>query len=218
LLSSGDFTENTFSGGVDLIDSTLADVKSKLNYEYSERLGTYVQVGYAQLNPDGPFKNTDIARLALGADYQLTEALKTSFRVAQYHLSGRQTDTDWEAGMKMTYDIDRMGFSAELNREVTGAGGAGGFQKADTFRLGWLFDASEIDRFSASYSLVKFKEDNQVLLPKTEFEEINATYSRVLIGNWNAQANVSFREISSSGNRSDGTIIGVSLIYDALSF
>ena len=110
-----------------------------------------------------------------------------------------------------------MAYEAELNRELTESSIAA-FQKSDTFRLSWFYDISEFDKLNVNYTLVKFKQDAQVNLLKSETQEISAYYDRILRGNWRGQANVSFREQERTGNRSNGNIVGVSLIYDGLSF
>ena len=216
VFTSGEYSEQVSSGGVALIDFTSIDVSSKLNYEYTERLDTYLQVGFAQIRPDQTFNDTDLTRLALGADYQLSEAIRVSSRAGTYHLSGRQSDTDWEAGIQARYDVGRMGYVAELNREL-GVAAIGGFQKSDTFRLGWFYDISEFDKLNVDYTLVKFKQDAQVGLLKSEAQQISAYYDRILRGNWRGQANITFKE-NKTDSRNDGNIVGVSLIYDGLSF
>ena len=217
LSTNGEYSKESFSGGgVALIDFTSLDIRSKLNYAYTERLDTYLQVGFAQIRPDQTFRDTDLTRLALGADYQLSEALKVSSRAGIYHLSGRQSDTDWEAGVQARYVAGQMGYVAELNREL-GTASIGGFQKSDTFRLGWLYDINEFNKLNVNYAFVKFKQDAQVGLLKSETQEISAFYDRILPGNWRGQANITFRE-NKIDSRNHGNIVGVSLIYDGLSF
>jgi long-subunit fatty acid transport protein len=217
LLTTGEYLKTAFSGGTDLVDSGLVDVRSRLNYEYTERLDTYLQLGYAKLRPDDTFEDTKLARLAVGANYQISEALSVASRAGTYHATGRQSDTDWEAGVQLDYDVGRMRYIAELSRELSYSG-VGGFQKADTFSLGWLFDISEIDTLGVNYSFVKFKEDEQILLEESETQEISAFYDRILLGNWRGQANFIFTEQSRTEFRSHGNIVGISLIYDGLSF
>jgi hypothetical protein len=218
LLTNGEYSERVFSGGgANLIDFSTVGVRSKLNYEYTERLDTYLQAGFVQVRPDQTFRDTDLARLAFGADYQVSEALRVSSRAGPYHLSGRQSDSGWEAGIQVRYDVGRMGFVAEANREL-GVSSVAAFQKADTYRLGWLFDISERDKLNVNYTLVKFKEDSQANLEESDTQEISAFYDRIIGGNWRGQANVSFREQDRTGGRNDGNIVGVALIYDGLSF
>lgn len=217
VLTQGDYSDNTFTDVGSLRDYTLANVRTKLTYQNSERLNTYVQLGYGQLSPDKIFKDTDVARLAIGADYELSEALTVSSRAAVYDLSGRQSETDWEAGVRLGYNAGRVAYRAELNRELV-ASGIGGFQKTDLLGLGWLFNVSEVDTLGASYILSKSKRDRQVDFINADFREVSAFYQRILSGNWIGQANVSFRERDSSGTYSNGNLIGVSLVYDGLSF
>ena len=218
LITDGEYSKKDFTGGgVDLVDFTSVDVRSKLNYAYTERLDTYLQIGFAQIKPDQTFNDTHLTRLAIGTDYQLSEALKMSSRVGTYRLSGRQSDTDWEAGVQIRYEAGQMGYIAELNRELSDSSIAG-FQKSDTFRLGWFYDISELDKLNVSYTLVKYKQDTQINLQKSESQEITAYYDRILRGNWRGQVNLSFREQEIASNRNDGNIVGVSLIYDGLSF
>ncbi len=218
LLTNGEYTEEIFSGGgANLIDFSTVGVKSKLNYEYTERLDTYLQAGFVQVRPDQTFRDTELARLAFGADYQVSEALWVSSRAGTYHLSGRQSDSGLEAGIQVRYEVGRMGYVAELNREL-GVSSVAAFQKADTFRLGWMFDISELDKLNVNYTLVKFKEDAQANLDESDTQEISAFYDRIIRGNWRGQASVSFREQDTNGGRSNGNIVGVALIYDGLSF
>jgi hypothetical protein len=218
LLTNGEYSEEIFSGGgANLSNFSTVGVKSKLNYELTERLDTYLQAGFVQIRPDQTFKDTGLARLAFGADYQVSEFLRVSSRAGTYHLSGRQSDSGLEAGIQVRYDVGRMGYVAELNREL-GVSSVAGFQKADTYRLGWIFDISELDKLNLNYTLVKFKEDAQANLEKSDTQEISAFYDRVIRGNWRGQANVSFRERDANVGRSNGNIVGVSLIYDGLSF
>lgn len=217
VLTSGEYIKTAFSGGVGLVDFGIVDVRSRLNYEFTERLDTYLQLGYSKITPDDTFEATKLGRFALGANYQLSEALTVSSRAGMYRTTGAQSDNDWEAGVQLGYDVGRVRYIAELNREVAGSA-IGAFQKSDTFRLGWLFDRSEIDRFRVNYTLIKFREDEAGLLPDNELQEINALYDRTLGGNWRGQANLIFREQSRTGFRSDGNVVGVTLIYDGLSF
>ncbi len=219
LLTNAEYTEEAFSGGsgANLIDFSSVGVRSKLNYEYTERLDTYLQAGFVQVRPDQTFRDTDFTRLAIGADYQVSEALRVSSRAGMYNLSGRQSDSGLEAGIQARYDVGRMGYIAEINREL-GLSAAAAFQKADTYRLGWTFDISELDRLNVNYTLVRFIEDDQANLEESDAQEISAFYDRVLGGKWRGQASVSFRESDRTEGRSHGNVVGVSLIYDGLSF
>jgi hypothetical protein len=217
VLTEGAYSDVTFSNPVSLGDYTLGEIQSKLTYANSEKLNTHVLLGYAQLSPDKTFNDTDLARLAVGADYQVSEALTLSSRAGIYNLSGRQSDTDWEAGIKAGYNIERMSYVAELNREL-GATGRGGFQKVDSLKLGWLFDITEIDRLGADYTLYKSKEDKEVDLDKLDYRQINAFYERNLSSHWLGRVTAAFKELDSSGSYRNGNVIGVSLTYDTLSF
>lgn len=217
VLTTGEYIKTAFSGGVDLIGFGIGDVRSRLNYEFNERLDTYVQLGYSKITPDDTSEASKLARLALGANYQLSEALTVSSRAGMYRTTGAQSESDWEAGVQLGYEAGRMVYVAELNREVAGAV-IGAFQKSDLFRLGWLFNRSEVDRFSVNYTLIKLKEDEMGLLPENQLQEVNALYDRTLGGSWRGQANIIFREQSRTGFRSDGNVVGVTLIYDGLSF
>jgi hypothetical protein len=218
VLTSGEYVKTSFSGGVvGIVDFGLVDVRSRLNYEFTDRLDTYLQLGYSKITPDDTFEATKLGRFALGANYLLSEGLTIASRAGMYRTTGAQSETDWEAGVQLGYDVGRMRYVAELNREVAGSA-IGAFQKSDTFRLGWLFDKSEIDSFRVNYSLIKFREDDAGLLPELQIQEISALYDRTLGGKWRGQANVAYRDQSRTGFHSDGTLVGVTLIYDGLSF
>lgn len=218
LLSNAVYTKDTFSGGVNLFGSTLLDLRTRLNYEYTEKLNTYVQVGYVELRPDGPVRDTDLYRMAFGADYDFSQGFKAAFRAAKYRLSGGESDNDWEGGVLFTYDTEQSGYTAELTRELTPGGGLGGFQLSDTFRLGWIVNLSEVDGFNLGYSINKLKAGDAGF-PEQEFREFSAGYNRLLGANWNARANLSYRElIDSENNNAEGVLVGISLIYSGFSF
>lgn len=218
LTTNGVYTKEAFSGGVNLLGSSLLDFRTRLNYEYSDKLNTYIQLGYADLKPDGPINDTELRRLALGAEYAFSQGFKGAIRASRYRLSGVQSDSDWEAGALFTYDTDRSGYTAELTRELSPGGGIGGFQKSDTFRLGWVFNLSENDGLTAGYSINKLK-SSDVGFPEQEFRELNAGYNRVLGSNWNARANLTYRElIDSENNKAEGALVGISVIYNGFSF
>lgn len=215
LLTDGSYQKNTFSEVQGLNDTALLNVRSKLTYANNERLNTYVQIGYAELRPNGLIEDSKITRLAVGADYQITEALNLSSRVNQYRLTGLQSDNGLEGGIKLEYSLERMNFNAELSHGLSDTA-VGNFQKTDTLGLGWVFSMTSLDTFGASYLKSRVKEDG--VLGKFEFTESRAFYERVLTGSWRGQASASFREQDTQGLYSNGNIIGVSLTYGGLSF
>lgn len=215
--TNGAYTKQAFSGGVNLLGSSSFDLSTRLSYENSEKLNTYVQLAYIDLRPQGPETDTDVRRLSVGANYEFTDGLKAAFVATQYRVAGGESDKGWLAGAILTYDTERMGYTAELNRELNVAGGVGGFQKNDTFRLGWAFNLSESDKFITGYSLTKSL-GSPVGFPEQKFQEFNAAYNRRLATNWNARANLTYRELIARDNNPNGFVVGLLLVYGGLSF
>jgi len=215
ILTDGLLEKNTFSDVQGLNGTTLVNIRSKLTYANNEKLNTYVQLGYSELRPDAAIEDSRIARLAFGADYQITEAFNVSSRANVYRLSGLQSDTGLEGGIKLEYNLERMNFNAELSHGLADTA-VGNFQKTDTLGLGWVFSMSSLDTLGASYVLSRIKGDG--VLGKFEFSETRAFFERVLSGSWRGQASASFREQETQGTYINGNIVGISLTYSGLSF
>jgi hypothetical protein len=209
------YEKNSFSDVQGLNDTSLVSLKSKLTYENNERLNTYAQLGYSELRPDAVIQDSRLARLAFGADYQLSEAINIASRANVYKLSGLQSDTGWEAGIKLEYNYEKTSFNAELSRGLADTAAAN-FQKTDTLGLGWVYSMSLLDTLGASYVFSKVEENG--LLSKFEAKEVRAFYERVLSGAWRGQASASFREQETQSFYTNGNIIGISLTYGGLSF
>jgi hypothetical protein len=217
VLTEGSYTDTVFSQSGDLGSYNVSDIGSKLTYAYTEKLDTSVKLGYAHFHPDVFFDDTDLVRLVLGANYQINEGFNLAARAGVYNLSGQQSDTDWEAGIKAEYKAERMNYTAELNRELA-ASGAGGFQKTDSLKLTWLFDRSEYDRIGAEYGIYKYKEDAQINLTRVDSQQLGAFYERSLSNHWQSRFYVVHKELDSPQVDSRANVIGVSLAYDTLSF
>ena len=217
VLTTGEYIKTAFSGGVNQVDFGLVDLRSRLNYNFTERLDTYVLAGYTKIAPDSVLEDAKLSRVALGADYLISDALTGSLRAGQYRVSGAQSESDWEAGVRLAYDTGRMLYTAELNREVGSAGGVGGFQKLDGLVLGWVYAISEKDNLTANYSLIKIKENQQFLTPKSQFEDITVGYNRILGSNWRAVALMSYRE-NKVDTQTQALFGSIALTYDGLSF
>ncbi len=217
VLTNGAYSDVTFSLPGSLQGYNLGDIRSKLTYAYTEKLDTSVELGYSQLRPEKVFDDTEMVRLLMGADYQVNERFKLGAFAGVHDLSGRQSDTDWQAGIKAAYLLDRTSYVAELNRELA-ASGVGGFRKVDSFKVGWGYKVSEVDQLGADYSLYKTKKDREVNLNRIDYGQLNAFYERRLSRDWKTRLSAAFKEQDIPGARSHGNMIGVSLTYDTLSF
>ncbi len=217
VLTEGAYRDIIFTIPGTLDNYKLGDISSKLSYANNEKLDTSIQLGYSHLHPEKTFDDTDLVRLTMGANYQVNEGFRLASRAGVYNLSGRQSDTDWEAGIKADYEQARMNYSVELSRGLT-ASGVGGFQKTDSLKLGWLFDISDIQRAGANYSLEKNKKDNDVGFIELDFQQIGAFYERTLSSHWLARLSASHRQLDAPGTTSHSNIIGFSVVFDSLNF
>jgi hypothetical protein len=217
VLTEGSYTDTVFTQSVSLGSYNVSEIGSKLTYEYTEKLDTSVKLGYAHYHPDQFFDDTDLVRLVLGANYQIKDGFNLAALAGVYNLSGEQSDTDWEADIKAQYTAERMKYTAELSRELAPAG-VGGFQKTDSLKLAWLFDMSEHDRIGADYSFYKDKEDTQINLARLDNQQVGAFYERSLSSHWGSRFYVLHKKLDSPGVDSRANVIGVSLVYDTLSF
>ncbi len=209
----------TYSSPVSTLGNyNIGEIASKLTYANSEKLNTHVQLGYAKLNPDKGFQSTDMVRLMLGADYKVNESFNLGAHAGVYDLSGRQSDSDWEAGVNAEYTTERMDYRAELGRAIS-ASGFGGFQKTDYLTLGWVFTISEFDKVAADYSLNKYKKDTSVDLSKLDYQQVGASYERILSSHWKTRFSVAHRQLTdSSDSDAQSNVIGATLIFDTLNF
>lgn len=217
VLTDGAYSDVAFSLPGSLQGYNLGDIRSKLTYAYTEKLDTSVELGYAQLRPEKVFDDTEMVRLLLDAVYQVNERFKCGARGGVYNLTGRQSDTDWQAGIKAEYTLDRTGYVAELNRELV-ASGVGGFQKVDSLKVGWAYKMSDFDQLGAEYSLYKTKKDREVGLDRLDYQQLGAFYERQLSSSWKTRLSAAYKEQDVPDARSHGNVIGVSLTYDTLSF
>jgi hypothetical protein len=216
-LADASFSDVLFTAPGRFQNYRVGDIKTKLSYEYTEKLNTSILLGYAHLRPENLFKSTDLFRLGLGSDYQINEALTFSARAGLYDLNGRQSDTDWEAGFKAGYTSDRSFYSAELNRDLA-VSGLGGFQKSDAFAVKWLYNKSTFDRIGVDYGLSKSIRDRQVNLTPVDFQQIGAFYEYDFSDKWKTRIYATYKDQVTDSTKSHGNLIGISLTYDTLSF
>jgi hypothetical protein len=216
-LANASFSDVIFTAPGKFQNYRVGDIRTKLSYEYTEKLNTSILLGYANLRPENLFKSTDLFRVGLGADYQISEALTFSTRAGIYNLNGRQSDTDWEAGFKAGYESDRSFYSAELNRDLIESG-LGGFQKSDTFAIKWLYNKSTFDRLGVDYALSKSKRDAQVNLIPVDFQQIGAFYEFDFSDKFKTRFYATYKDQVTDSTKSHGNLIGISLTYNTLSF
>jgi hypothetical protein len=217
VLTESGYRDIIFDNSGTLGGYSLSDIGSKLTYANTDKLSTSAQLTYALYRPDDLFDNTKLSRLIFGANYQVSEGLNVEGRSGFYNLSGEQSGSGLESGVKASLTTERMLYNAELNRELV-ASGVGGFQKTDTLKLGVLFNVSERDRVGADYYLGKSKSDSDLNISYINYDQIGAFYERNLTNKWLTRFSASHKELSLPGVRSRGNVIGLTLVYDTLSF
>lgn len=217
VLTEGNYNDITYSVPGILNAYTLGEIRSQLSYANSEKLETFAQISFSQLRPDSIIENTNLTRLLMGANYQVSQSLSLSPRAGIYSLNGRQSDTDWLAGIKAESTIERAIYSAELGRDLF-ASGVGGFRKADSLKVAWQFNASERDQIGVEYQLNKYKKDASIFVDRLKSQQIIAFYDRILTDHWKARLSAARKELDSPTTNSQGNVIGVSLVFDTLSF
>ena len=200
-----------------LLDYSVGEVKSKLTYENNEKLKTSIQAGYAQLSPNGIIKSTDNVFLNLGADYKINENFDIGGSAGVYNLSGRQSETDWLAGMFAGYAVEHMKYNFSLNRAID-TSGIGGFQVTDALKLGWIYDRTEQDRFGANYNLNKYRKDVTIGLDNVDYQEVSAYFQHDISSHWQARVNTAYRKLDSFVTKSNGTLVGFTVTYDQFGF
>ena len=217
VLTEGVYNNVTFSIPGSLDSHTLTEIRSQLSYVNSEKLDTFAQIGYSQLNPDKLYKNTDLARFMLGANYQVSDRLSVSPHAGVYNLSGRQSDTDWEAGIKANYIVERVSYSAGLSRDIVPSGVAT-FREVDSLTLGWQFNLSDRDQLGADFSFGKHKKDASIDVSRLDYQQIGAFYERNLSDHWKTRLAAARKDLDTTDINAKSYVIGVTLVYDTLSF
>ncbi len=200
-----------------LISYNVADIRSKLSYENSEKLITHAQVGYEQVSPNTTFGNTDKVHLIMSADYKFNDDFDYTARAGVYNLSGRQSNTDWTGGIVVNYTNERMKYSLGLNRD-NDPSGLGGFQTSDSLKLGWGYVRSERDHFGVDYSLSKYRKNATIGLGAVDYQQITGFYERSLSSNLQANLSASYKKINTNTTNGDGSYIGVTFVYDKFIF
>jgi hypothetical protein len=200
-----------------LLDYSVGEVKSKLIYENNEKLKTSLQADYAQLKPDGVIKSTDNVNLVVGADYKINEHFDVGGDAGVYNLSGRQSETDWTAGMFAGYTVERTKYSFVLNRGIS-ASGIGGFQILDALKLGWVHDRTEKDRFGANFNFNRYKKDVTIGLDGVDYKEVNGYFQHDLSSHWQARVNTTYRKLDTIVTNANETVVGFTIIYDQYGF
>jgi opacity protein-like surface antigen len=215
VLTDASYSDVKYSVAGALEDYTLASIKSKVVYENNERLNTYGLIGYSKYEPD-LHKNTNLTRAALGADYQISEGLTISPHVGMYNLSGRQSDSDWEAGIKADYNTPTFQYGASIARDVEDSGL--GFRIVDSVKLGAQYSITERDRIGADYGFSQFKKDSSLNVNKLDAQSLGVFYARNISEHWLGRVYLNHKELDFSGSNPKGNVIGFTLVFDTLSF
>ena len=204
------------AGGLASYD--VSELRSTLTYLNTEKLNTYSQLGYLHYSPDSVMESTEFVRFALGADYQLNERFNFGVRGGVYQVSGRQSESGWEAGLKAKYDPnDKTSYIAELARSL-GAGGIGGFQKADSLKASWNYNLSDKNIMGVDYGLNKSHQDSQINIVAVDYQQFGIFYERILSNHWQARLSGSHKEVNTRDVNAQSNVIGVAFTYDTLGF
>lgn len=218
VLNEAIYGDYKFTDAGGLSSYSVSEIRSKLSYANTEKLNTYTQLGYSHYMPKQQLDNTDFVRINFGGDYQLTELFNYGAYAGAYKISGQQSDTGWEAGLKTRYDSnERMSYLVELSRSL-GAGGVGGFQKSDALKLSGIYIVSDKDTTGLDYSLNKSKQDNQINVVAVDYQQLGVFYERKLTNNWQARLTAVHKQVDSSSVSARASVFGIALIYDTLSF
>ncbi|HOY71184.1 MAG TPA: hypothetical protein PL131_10795 [Methylotenera sp.] len=209
------YSDVTYSEVGALDDYQLSGIKSKLTYENSEKLNTFGFIGYSLYDPDN-FSKTHLSRAGLGASYLVNEELVISSQAGLYNMSGRQSDSDWEAGLKAEYTSAKSLFTAAIARNVEDSGL--GFRLVDSVRLGAQYSVTERDRVGADYSFDQFKKDSDLNVSKLDGQSFGVFYARSINEHWLARLYASHKELDFTGSNPKGNVIGVTFVFDTLSF
>lgn len=216
-LTESAYRDVVFENSGTLGGYNLSEIATKFTYEYTDRLNTNILLGYAFFKPDELFDDTKLSRVIFGADYQLSEGLNVEGHAGIYNLSGQQSSSGLESGVKAGYTAESSYYTAEVNREL-GASGIGGFQKTDTLKLGYLFNKTELDRFGLDYGLSRSRKDSDINIDWLSYQQLTAYYERNLSSSWLARFTASHKELGLTGTHTRGDVLGVTFVYDTLSF
>lgn len=216
ILTEAGYNDVTYTATGLLDDYKLSEIKSKLTYEYTEKLNTYVAVGYTHFNPDNNLENTDLSRLAVGADYQINEALTVYSRLGVHDLSGHQSKSGWDAALKADYVADKLLYTVLLSRDFNAYGV--GFRKIDSAKLTAQYKFTDNDSVGGDYSFDQYKKDNNINVGKLNAQTLGAFYERRINDHWRARLSGSHRKLDFVGSHPTSNLFGVSVVYDTLSF
>lgn len=218
ILNEGSYSIFDLSNAGGLGSYNLSELKSKIIFLNSEKLSTYGQIIYTGYHPDSILNDTNLIRLAVGADYQFNERLDIGVRGGIDKVSGNQSETGWEGGIKSIYSPnEKSNYTADLSRTL-GAGGIGGFQTVDSIKLTGNYNLSDKNIMGVNYQLNKSRQDSQINAISVDYQQLELFYARVLSPHWEARFTGAHRELSSSNINAQSNLVGVSVTYATLSF
>ncbi len=217
VLTDGAFTNVNYSNSGSLVSYDLSEIASTLTYAYTEKLNTSIKLDFARYRPAQFFNDTNLSHVIFGANYQVKDGFNLAARAGIYNLSGQQSDYGWEGSLAADYIVERMIYRAAISREILPSG-VGGFQKTDSLKLASIFNMTEHDRIGANYDFSRYRKDTDINLNALDYQQLGAFYERNLSNHWKSNFSVAHKKLDFPGVASQANVVGVSLIYDALSF
>ena len=212
----GALTKSTFTGGSGFTGFNSKSLTSTLNYDYSEKLRPFVNLGYSTYDSaESPqnIQNTQNSQnsqtFTIGTIYNINPRLVSNFSAGYTKLS---TGVGKVGNINLSYSGDNYQFTSAYSRSVTPSS-IGGFQNADSISLSYSYSLSERDSLGAGFNWRKNNSLNDI-----ESKQITAFYSRILTEFWQMRLSLQARDIKSIEQSANGEMLGISLIYNTPNF
>ena len=197
---------------------TTKSINSALSYQATEKLITFVNIGYVRYNSDSQnnlglqaSRNSQNSQNYLGGiTYVVNPQLDFTVAAGRNHITSSGYANIARASFN--YQAERHLMRGELERSVS-ATGIGNFQESDRLNLNYSYDLSDKSAIGTGFSLQKNNSLNS-----NEITYLNGFYSRDLSDRWAMRVSLDYRKIKDTSRSVSGEIAGLTFIYTTPEF
>lgn len=204
------YQKQTFTGdGLSSFDNKMFNVQ--LAHQYSEKLSPFYRFSMSRFTEDESGRSSVSKNFLTGANYSVNPKLSfmTSLGVNNVSSAG----SGWIGESELNYAVTENSLLiASLARSVS-AGGLGGFQKSDALSMAYTRDLTSKDHIGTNYSWTINRTIND-----SRFMQISGWYARDISQDWSLRINAQMRNLKSSVQDADASLVGISIIYNQLNF
>lgn len=197
--------------GAGLSNYNTKNLSFKLTHLYSEKVTPFYQYSMSDFKDEDRGRKSISKNFSAGINYYVNPKLNLMVSAGVNHVNS--VGNSWIGSSTAQYGIDdNSAMTAALSRSVS-ASGLGGFQKSDSFSLGYTRDLTQKDRLGVNYVW-----DINRSINDSRFMQLSGWYARDLSADWSLRLTAQQRNLKSTNQSADGSQIGLSIVYNQLNF